>query len=452
MTADVAALSSTAERVLAMVDRSAAAQVVVSSGETALTRFAGSFIHQNVAETETGVMLKVTLDGASATASTDQVGDDGALRQLVEQATAAARVRPADPEWPGLSEPDGSGGRFPDWGGSYDEATAQATPEERAERVRAFVAACSGLEAAGSCSTSGVTAVFANSAGASATGRTTSAALDGVARTGSSDGCGRASSTRLTDLDGEALGRVAADKARHSADAADIEPGRYEVVLEPSCVADVLLFLNLYGFNGKAFVERTSFAKLGEQQFDESVSLWDDATDPRLPGLPFDAEGTRKRRVDLIRRGVTEAVLHDRRTAGMAGAASTGHAVPGGESWGPFGTSIVLGAGDTSAADLVAAVERGLLVTDFWYTRILDPRTQVVTGLTRNGVFLVEDGKVTRPVTNLRFTQSYVDALAPGRVLGISSDVELVPTQFGMTDAVPTLRLASWNFTGGAKG
>jgi predicted Zn-dependent protease len=447
---DRASLAAVAERVLSLVDAGAEAQVVVRGGDTALTRFAGSFIHQNVAETSTDISLRVTLDGATARATTDQVDDD-ALRSLVRRATDAARVRPADPHWPGLTPP---GDSVPDGGptGVFDDATAEATPDDRAALVRGFVDACSGLETAGFASSYGVAAFYANSAGAQAYGRSTSATLDGIARTGRSDGSARATSTRIADLDGASIGAVAAAKARDSADATDIEPGRYEVVLEPSCVADILLFLDVYGLNGRAHFEGTSFAVLGEQQFDSSIDLWDDATDPRLPGVPFDDEGTAKRRVDLIVDGVTTAVVHDRRTAAMAGATTTGHAIAGGESIGAVATSLVLGAGDTSSEQLVADMERGLLVTDFNYTRILDPRTQVVTGLTRNGVFLVENGKVVRPVTNLRFTQSYVAALAPGQVLGVGSDLRLVETQFEFPIAVPSLRLASWNFSGGAKG
>lgn len=443
-------LFDTADRVLALVRErvgaTAEAQVSVRHGDQALTRFATSFIHQNVAETATEVRLKVVLDGAGATAVVDQVDDD-ALGALVDRVAGAARVRPADPDWPGLAPPAPVADSE-----AYDDATAQASPDERAELVRAFVAAAGGLEAAGYASSTGTTAVFANSAGQRAAGRFTVATLDGVARAGRSDGSARATATRLDALDGAALGSAAADRARRALDAEDIEPGHYEVVLEPSCVSDLLQFLDFYGFNGRAVHEQTSFVALGEQQLDPVIDLWDDATDPRMPALPFDAEGTPKRRVDLVRGGVTTSVVHDRRTAGQGGTESTGHAVPGGEGSGALALNLFLAPGPTPAADLVAGVERGLLVTDFWYTRILDPRTQVVTGLTRNGVFRIEDGRLAGPVTNLRFTQSYVDALAPGNVLGVGDELTLHETEFGFVTAVPALRLRSWNFTGGAKG
>lgn len=436
----------TAERVLALVDGGLEAQVVVRRGTEALTRFANSFIHQNVAESANSVSLQVTADGATASASVDQV-DDEALRALVERCTAAARLQPADPDWPGLAGP----APMPETT-SYDEHTAATSPDERAALVRAFVDAAGGLETAGFASTSGTESVFANSAGQRASGRTTVATMDGVARTGRSDGSGRASSVRIGDIDAAALGAAAADRAQRAIDATDLEPGHYEVVLEPNCVADILAFLDIYGFNGRAVNEHTSFVELGAQQFDEAIDIWDDATDPRLPGLPFDADGTPKRRQDLVRGGVTTSVVHDRRTGRQAGTESTGHAIEGGRSFGAAATNLFLGGGTAPREELIGGVQRGLLVTDFWYTRILDPRTQVVTGLTRNGVFLIENGVVGAPVTNMRFTQSYVEALSPGHVLGVGSDLQPVESQFGFIIGVPSLRLQSWNFTGGAKG
>ena len=145
-------------------------------------------------------------------------------------------------------------------------------------------------------------------------------------------------------------------------------------------------------------------------------------------------------------------MLHTRRTARGAGTASTGNAVEDGDAWGALPNNPMLAAGDRSVDELIGAVERGILVTDFWYVRILDPRTQVVTGLTRNGVWLIEDGRIVRPLTNLRFTQSYVEALGSGAVRGIGRDRELIPGSFDGIHLVPSLHLASWNFSGGAKG
>lgn len=441
-------LLDTCERVLALVGTDAEAEITVTAGTEALTRFATGFIHQNVADAVQQVHLRLALDGRVAEASANQTDDD-ALARLVRSTADAARLQPVDPGWPGLAPP-ADAPAVDHW----DDATAAAEPAERAERVGAFVTAADDLETAGYCSTEGVSIAFANSAGQRLSGRTTGATLDGIARTGSSDGSSRASSVRLADLDGTVTGLEAVRRARDSADATDLPPGSYEVVLSPSCVVNMLTFLALHGFNGRAVEEGRSFARIGESQFDEAISLADDVSHPMATGVGFDAEGTPKRRVELVRAGVTSGLIHDRRTAKALGTESTGNAVAGAGPFGALPANLVLEAGSASEDELVGGVERGLLVTDFWYTRILDPRTQVVTGLTRNGVWLIESGRVQRPVTNLRFTQSFLDALGPGQVRGVGSDLTLVGgAVFGIgAYVVPSLHLASWNFTGGAKG
>ena len=440
----------TAERALELVRTRAAeaeAEVTVRQGTEALTRFATSFIHQNVASDVNHVVIRVALDGRNASTSIDGPASDEALGRAIDNVLEAARVRPADPDWPGLA-PRAEAPAVD----HFDEATASASPDERAQRVRAFVDAAGGLETAGFCSTTTVQLAFANSAGQRLTGRATAAEVDGIARTPTADGSSRRVSVRLGDLDGGALGERAATKARTASEPTDLAPGRYEVVLEPDCVANILSFLLVAGFNGKAVEEGRSFARLGEAQFDRSISLCDDVTDPDTLGVPFDIEGTPKRPLDLVRDGVTSGLLHTRRTARAAGAESTGHAVEGGAAWGALGANLVFGAGAKTTDELIGGVGRGVLVTDFWYTRILDPRTQVVTGLTRNGVWLIEDGKVVQPVTNLRFTQSFLDALGPGAVRGISRERALVLAGWDSIYLVPSLHLGSWNFTGGARG
>lgn len=444
------ASTSRVSQVLDLVRRrstAAEAEVTARWGISALTRFATSHIHQNVAEEVSHLLLRVALDGHVASVTLDGPADGEHLARLVDNAFDAAKVMPVDPDWPGLTAP--TRGVAAD---HFDDHTATWVADERAAKVRAFVDAAGGLESAGFCSTSAVLLNFANTAGQILSGRGTAAEIDGIARTATADGSSRRVSVAIGDLDGRAVGERAAAKARTASDPTDLEPGRYEVVLEPDCVANILSFLLVHGFNGKAVEEGRSFARVDAEQFDRSITLRDDVTDPGTLGIPFDVEGTPKRPLDLVRDGVTRGLLHTRRTARAAGVESTGHAVEGGSAWGALGANLVLSAGAKSTDELVASVERGVLVTDFWYTRILDPRTQVVTGLTRNGVWLIEDGKVVRPVTNLRFTQSFVEALGPDAVRGISAERALVLAGWDSIYLVPSLHLASWNFTGGAKG
>jgi predicted Zn-dependent protease len=441
---------SVAERVLQLVRSAgpaAEAEVTVRDGSAALTRFANGAIHQNVGEEVSAIDLRVALDGRSASASLDARPDREALERLVSGALEAARIRPRDPDWPGLTSPEPVPGVD-----HWDETTAAASPDDRAERVRDFVSAGDGLSTAGACETIALEVAFANTAGQRATGRMTTAELSGIARTATSDGSARHASSRLGDIDGRALGSRAMEKATAAADPTDLEPGRYEVVLEPQCVADILQFLVTFGFSGRAVEEGRSFLRLGERQLDERVTLRDDATDPGVVGVAFDGEGTPRRRTTLVEAGVTQAVLHTRRTATRAGVASTGNAIARPDPWGSLLVSLVMAPGDRTIERLIGGLRRGLLVTDLWYTRILDPRTQVVTGLTRNGVWLIEDGEIVRPVRNLRFTQSYVDALGPGNVLGVGLERSLVLDEPAGAYLVPALRLASWNFTGGARG
>jgi predicted Zn-dependent protease len=459
MTLDVAT------RVVELVraaDATAEAEVVVDAGESALTRFANSFIHQNVAESSTVVRLRLHAGGRTATGSTTVTDADG-LRGLVGRTLAAAALCPPDPQWPGLAAP----GPVPD-GMALDAETAGADPAARAERVRAFVAAAGGLETAGYCSTASWSVAFANSAGHSVTAAAAQAAIDAIARSGKADGVTRLASPRLSDLDGARLGERAAAKARAAVDPQPLDPGRYEVVLEPTAVVDLVHAMALYGFNGKAILEHRSFVEPGEEQFDASLSLVDDPVGPGAIGVPFDVEGTPKRLRSFIEAGVSRGGAHDRRSAALAGTASTGHALPGAASFGAVAVNLHLlpaggdgpapaevpgPAADSGVAELVGRVGRGLLVSDLWYTRVLDPRTLVVTGLTRNGVWLIEDGVVTRPVQNLRFTQSYPQALGPGAVRGIGTHSVAIPSGWdAMTYRAPALHLATWNFTGNAAG
>ncbi|HSL25066.1 MAG TPA: TldD/PmbA family protein, partial [Acidimicrobiia bacterium] len=411
------------DRVRAATSGRAEAEVMVDATTVSFTRFANSFIHQNVSDNATTLRLRLHLDGRTATGSTTKVTDE-ALAALAERTVGASRLLPVDPGWAGLAPSAALAS-----GGNIDHATAAAAPTQRARIVADFVEATKGLEAAGFCQSTHSLAAFANSAGQAIEGGYTDATLDGIARTGSADGSARRSAVRLADLDGAALGEKAAHKARTGSNPVEIAPGEFEVVLEPSAVTDLMTWLAYGGFNGKAVAEGRSFVRIGEQQFDPVITMIDDVGSGAGIGVPFDVEGTPKHPTVLVSGGVCQTIVHDRRTARKVGAESTGHAIPGGESIGAFPLNLGLepGAAGSTIEELIGGVGRGLLVTEFNYTNVLDPRSVVVTGLTRNGLWLIEDGQVTDAVQNLRFTQSYPAALAPGAVLGVSAARETVP-------------------------
>jgi predicted Zn-dependent protease len=425
----------------------------VEIGTSSLARFARSSIHQSVTEDVRQLTLSITLDGRTAEVTGSAAGwpgDDG-LRRLATAALTAAQLRPVDPHWPGLAPPASVGPSH------ADRATADATDADRAALVAAFVAAAEGLETAGFCATRGTATAFANSAGQQVAGSVTQATIDGIARAPGAeaalaDGSGRASSTRLQDLDGSAAGHRARGIALAAAqEPLDVAPGEYVVVLRPGAVVDVLSWLST-GLSARPHSEGLSFARPGEQQFDAAITLRCDPLDERIPALPFDAQGTPRSAYSMIADGITGELASDRRDAAMiAGVRSNGGALPHRYSTSARSPALLLRPGSEAPDELYAGLRQALLITDFWYTRLLDPRRLVVTGLTRNGVFLIEDGIISRPVRNLRFTQSYAEALAPGHVIGI--DGETVLSEGEPTPVhTPGLALTSWAVTGGARG
>ena len=436
-----------ADEVLERIGGRAEAEVHVSGGPSALTRFANSFIHQNLAEEGATVGVRLAFEGRVASGSTTNLTDDGIIH-LVEDTIDLARLRPVDEEWPGVSD-------IADVGEieHFDEATVDVSPAVRAGVVKDFVDAGPEFRAAGYCETQAPEVVYANTNGQWAAGRYTQTTLDGIHQSDSSAGSGHATSARLGDIDGGAVGGLAAQRALDAIVPHDIKPGAYEVVLSPECVATIAVFIGYYGLNAKAHLEGQSFAEIGEQQFDRRFDYVDDVTDPQALGVPFDYEGTPKGRLALVAEGVTRSLAHDRRSARKAGVESTGHALPGSEVYGALPYTVFIGGGEDGVESMIASVDRGLYVSTFNYCRVLDPKTLAVTGLTRNGTFLIENGAITGAVTNLRFTQSFVAALGEDRILGLGDDARHADCEFGSGIIhAPTMRLAGWNFTGGAAG
>ncbi len=404
------------------------AEVWVEVFDQSLTRFANNTIHQNVNESNASVSLRVSLDGRTGSASANRIDGD-ALNLLAQEALEAACAMPADPEPLGLAEAQPIQPAQ-----AYDEATAACTPELRAAPVKAVCrqAAEAGLNAAGAFSTSATELAAANSTGLFAYHPYTCAEFQVTAMGADSSGRGQGAGWRMDQVAVEALGNEAIGTALGGRNPQSIPPGEYPVILSPYAVLDLVTSLNAYGVNGLAVVEGRSWMadRRGQQVASPLVSLWDDALDGRGVPLPFDGEGQPRRRVDILRQGVALDAVYDRATGKKAGQPSTGHALPPEErSLGAAACNLFMAPGATGLQDMLDQTDGALLITRFWYTRLVKARDCVMTGMTRDGVFWVEHGEVKYPVKNLRFTQSYVQALAD--VIAVGDRDPLLKAQYG---------------------
>jgi predicted Zn-dependent protease len=420
-------------------------EVLVIHEWTGLTRFAESAIHQSTAREDTGVRVRAISGGRVGVAATNDLSKDGAAN-AARSALELALVAAPDPLFPGITPPT----PIPERPDGYDDPTATATPDQRAETVAELIGCCQdGFHAAGAYETQATEVLVANSEGHVCYAPSTQAQITTVV-SGGDGGTGFAEITapRTSDVEATAVGTRAFAKARDSQNRRSLEPGRYEVVLEPAAVATLLGFLAYLGFGGRSIAEgRSCFSgRIGESLMSEKVSIYDDGLSPLTIALPFDFEGTPKRRVDLVERGAVRGGVHDRRSAKQTGAEPTGHALPPPNPEGPFPLNLFLEPGDASLDELIRATERGLLVTRFHYSNVVHPMESVITGMTRDGTWLVEDGEVKHAVKNFRFTQSIVEALRDVEQVG--RDTELASELFFSSSRVPALRISSFQFTG----
>lgn len=423
------------------------AEALVMADDSQLTRFANSEIHQNVAETSRTVNLRFVVGKRIAVLSTGRTDDEG-LRLLVERAAAVAPTCEPLDDWAGLPAPDAADGGRPAPVPAWSTATADATPEFRADGVRAVIAAAdaAGVMAYGSFSTGIDSVAVANSAGIRAAERRSSSQLITVHMSpGGGNGYAEAVSMDASTIDAAALGREAAAKARASDNAVGLPPGDYPVVLEEYAVVDITDMLGYLGFSALAVQEERSFVEPGKRIGSDLVTIVDDGSDPAGLPMSFDYEGVPKQRVTLVENGICRGVVYDAQTAARDGRRSTGHGLPAPNPYGPFPMNTVMSAGTTSREDLIAGMDRGLLVTRFHYTNPVHPKLAIITGMTRDGTFLVEGGVIVSPVRNLRYTQSYLDALA-----GVSAVGDSRKTIKGFLGGavVPAVRIDGWTFTG----
>lgn len=420
-----------------------AVEVVITASNAALTRFADSRIHQNIARTDGEARIRVVVDGDRIGVVATNDLSDSSIRAAAAAAVSTARVTPRDSAFAGLAEP----ATYAE-AGTFDAATSEASPAVRADVVARMLGMLpSGVLGSGAVESADGEFVVANTNGVRAYSQTTRAAASILAAGDTSTGFAEATTSRFSDLDGEALVERAARKVELGRNPRDVPPGPYPVVLEAAATATLVEFLCWIAFSSREYLDGRSplTGRIGEQVCDPRVTIVDDALSPLLPGVAFDFEGVPKRRLALIDRGVAAGVTHDLATAAEAGVASTGHGLPAPNSDGGYPLHPMMEPGDASLDELVAGLERGLVVTRFHYTNVVNPMETTITGMTRDGTFLVEDGRIVGGVRNLRFTQSILEALS--NVEAVGAETETSSELFFGCARTPAMRLSTFLFT-----
>lgn len=416
-------------------------RVTISSGSRANTRFAVNQI-STAGDTYNVTVSILSMFGRRRGSINTNRLDESGLREAVAAAERLAKLSPEDPEaMPEL------GPQQYDQALGWSERTAALEPAARADATRRIAEAArgAGLVSTGYLEANAESTAVANSAGLFAWGRETSLALTTTVRTEDGTGSGWAGIAHhdWTKVDPDALARRAIEKSRQSVNPSAIEPGRYTVVLEPTAVGNLLLRL-MGAMSARNADEGRSFfskpgggTKIGMKVMDERVTLVSDPLDPEAPGSTFTGEGLPIKRTVWIENGVVKNLSYDRYWAQRQGMTPT-----------PGAGTVRMTGGTQSLEELIASTERGILVTRFWYIRGVDPRTVLFTGLTRDGTFLIERGRVTRAVKNLRFNESPVFMLnnveALGRPERVNASESLGP---GMPMVVPALKVRDFNFT-----
>lgn len=416
-------------------------RVSIQSSARGNTRFAVNQVSTSGDNEDISIRVRVTVGKKVGAATTNRI-DDEALRQVVQLAERIARLQPDDPEL------------MPELGpqqymtiDAYHAATAAAEPEQRAEIVRKVTEAsrAAGLSATGYLEVVTAANAIANSAGLFAYHRSTDCAFTTTVRTtdGAGSGWAGAAARDIGTIDGAALAATAIDKATRSLNAVAVEPGRYTVVLEPTAVGN-LVQLMAFATNARQADEGRSFfskpgggTKIGLKVVDDRVSLRSDPQDALAPGVPFDGDGLPTRKVNWIEGGVVKELGYDRFWAQRRSVAPV-----------VFPGSLQMPGGTQSMQEMIASTERGILVTRFWYIRPVDPRTILYTGLTRDGTFLIERGKITKAIKNLRFNESPVFLLNNIEALGPPQRVSASESgSAGVPIVVPAVKARDFTFT-----
>jgi PmbA protein len=383
-------------------------EVHVDESISALTRFANNAIHQNVAEHTVNVSVRTSVDQRTARATTNRTDEDS-LRGAIEASLSLAHSQPKNPlllPMPGKQRYRGVN--------RFVKQTAALTPEDRARAVRRAcdLAVKKGQTAAGMFSSAQSQTAMGNSRGLFAVYRDTHAVFSITMQEGAAASWAKENAANVTDIDPQRLAQRASEKAHRATEARELAPGRYTVILEPAAVLDLVGFL-FYDFAATALQDKRSCfnERMGKQVMGKNISIEDDVYHPLQLGAPYDGEGIPRQRVLLVDKGVPKNLVYSRASAKEAKKKPTGHGFMLPNEYGEAPMNLVFSGGKASLEEMVASTERGLLVTRLWYIREVDPYEKIMTGMTRDGLFLVEKGRVTSAVRNFRFNQSILEML-----------------------------------------
>jgi predicted Zn-dependent protease len=422
-------------------------EVVFFTEVTNLTRYANSTIHQNLTLKQLRIGVRIR-DGKRAAIAWSNRYDKDSIIELVRGLEEQLKSSPEDPELPPLLEKK----ETEDVEGVFSERTLNLSAEERAEMVMKLIREAKPYNAYGVFTTGGIEVAFVNSLGHRAYHRATDAHLTVNLMSETGSGWAQASAVNVDDINFDEVREKSLNKVKLSENPIELQPDTYTVVLEELAVSTLLEFMGWMGFSAKSYQEGKSFliGKLGERLFDEKITLLDDPFYKGGFSLAFDMEGYPKKRLILVEKGVPKNLVYDRKTALRDKVESTGHAASpfGGF---PYPLHMVLLPGEKTIEDLIGETERGLLITRLHYTNVVEPLSLTLTGMTRDGTFLIEDGKVTKGTKNLRFTESIVEALkevevgSPSTLVGETSWYE---TRFPAGVITPPLKISRFRFTG----
>lgn len=418
-------------------------EVIIFVYDRGLTRFANSQIHQNVAHDYASVQIRAIIGKRIGVASTNSLTKE-TIEKVVKKANELAKLQEEDPHFVSLPKPE----KIKKING-FSKKTADLTPDKKAKVVADVIkiAKDAKLVASGAFDTSLSEIAIANSLGIWAYHASTSANFSTVFLGDDSTGYAEEHAGDVFKINHFQIAKTARDKALKSKKPKEIPAGDYEVILEPAALDEVLFYFSWLGPNARVYYEEASFltGKLGKRVFSEKLSISEDAYDPRGYAIAFDFEGVPKKSLPIVEKGVFKNIVYDSYHAQKHKGEQTGHALPAPNTWGPIPAHLRIEPGAKTIEEMIKDVKKGLLITRFWYIRMLHPKLMNITGMTRDGTFLVKNGEIVGPVKNMRFTQSIPDAFS--NIISVGKNLKL-EASYGQSNLVPAMHIGSWHFSG----